>query len=666
MNHFKKLALAAAVSSAVAITGCSNSSSSDTSGTVSGETISGTASAPGGAVASLTQQNIFEIALNFVVTPVAAAITGLEPIKGATVELIRVDDEGNQIGDALAETVTSITGDYTLTLPQGVNLAGNLIVRIQGPNQELRAQVVEKDVDISPVSEFVLRKFIETGADLDQLVVADVVKLSGKVEEFDLTAGANLDEMFSALEREVGAFVETQVATISSAGADVSLIAGDYANAALAFQLHDDDGRDGYGTFAHDMWLGNFEFADGGSGTVNMTYLSEDSVYGNLAGFAIESSSVYYQAEPSSGEDPETFPGAFNTKGVLSVQGEFEEEIGDSSYPYGWRYPATTYVFQQVADKGLFFGLTHEAAVRYGLTDSYDALNPNDRQGDEVFRSLEVFARKPANLTDADLSGDYGRVYFGSQFYPGSLELRTETNTVTFGSGFSVVSNAGLAHTITVDGTGADYADQDVAAEAEITLTIAADGTISEGSGGTVGFVSDDAGYLDFSESNGTYDQGTPESNFAKFNKTMMVKLPSSAPDLSAKKYRLMMVSSALEGGPTGSITMFASQFNTYMSMDSNTAGSITGNFSEISKNEGLGSDITVGVDKLDSVEFNMEIAANGATTITVADTDGDTKFEGFFNEDASLGVFTVGYLQTDALNYDELGIAVLVDVTDK
>jgi len=666
MNHFKKLALAAAVSSAVAITGCSNSSSSDTSGTASGETISGTASAPGGAVASLTQQNIFEIALNFVVTPVAAAITGLEPIKGATVELIRVDDEGNQIGDALAETVTSITGDYTLTLPQGVNLAGNLIVRIQGPNQELRAQVVEKDVDISPVSEFVLRKFIETGADLDQLVVADVVKLSGKVEEFDLTAGANLDEMFSALEREVGAFVETQVATISSAGADVSLIAGDYANAALAFQLHDDDGRDGYGTFAHDMWLGNFEFADGGSGTVNMTYLSEDSVYGNLAGFAIESSSVYYQAEPSSGEDPETFPGAFNTKGVLSVQGEFEEEIGDSSYPYGWRYPATTYVFQQVADKGLFFGLTHEAAVRYGLTDSYDALDPNDRQGDEVFRSLEVFARKPANLTDADLSGDYGRVYFGSRFYPGSLELRTETNTVTF-SGFSADLSAGLAHTVTIDSGGADYADEDVTAESGISLTIAADGTISAESGGTVGFVSEDAGYLDFSESNGSYVDGTStSSDFAEFNKTMMVKLPSSAPDLSAKKYRLMMVSSALEGGPTGSIAMFASQFNTYMSMNSNTAGSVTGNFSEISKNGGLGSDITASVDKVSAVEFSMEVASNGATTITVADTDGDTKFEGFFNEDASLGVFTVGYLQTDAQNYDELGLAVLVDVTGK
>lgn len=667
MNGFKKLALAAAVSSVVGIAGCGGSSGGGSTGgeTASGETISGTATAPAGTVASFDQPSIFEVALNFVVAPVAAAITGLEPVEGATVELIRVDDEGNQVGDVLAETSTSITGDYRLALPQGVNLAGNLVVRITGQNnRQLRAQVVEKEVNISPVSEFVLRKFIETGADLDQLVVNDVVKLSGKVEEFDLTAGANLDEMFNTLEQEVGAFVETEVATISAAGADVSLIAGDYANAALAFQLHDDDGG-GYGTFAHDMWLGQFKFADGGSGTVNMTYLSEDSVYGNLHGPSIPNSSVYYEVSPSDGEDPETFPGSFNTKGVLSVQGEFEEEIGDASYPYGWRYPATTYVFQQVADKGLFFGLTHEAAVRYGLTDSFDALDPNDRQGDEVFRSLEVFARKPANLTAADLSGDYGRVYFGSRLYPGSLELRTETNTVTF-TGFSADLSTGLAHTITIDSSGADYADEDVTAESGISLTIAADGTISEGSGGTVGFVSEDAGYLDFSESNGTYDPGTPESNFAEFDKTMMVKLPSSAPDLSAKKYRLMMVSSALEGGPTGSIAMFASQFNTYMSMNSNTAGSVTGNFSEISKNGGLGSDITASVDKVSAVEFSMSIDTNGATTITVGDTDGDTKFEGFFNEDASLGVFTVGYLQTDALNYDELGIAVLVDVTGK
>src|SRR5690554_1077953 len=61
---------------------------------------------------------------------------------GATVELIRVDNSGAQVGGVLATTATSITGDYTLTLPEGVNLAGNLVVRITGSNDALHAQEI--------------------------------------------------------------------------------------------------------------------------------------------------------------------------------------------------------------------------------------------------------------------------------------------------------------------------------------------------------------------------------------------------------------------------------------------------------------------------------------------------------------------------------------------
>ena len=45
---------------------------------------------------------------------------------GATVELLRVDNAGNPVGEVLAETVTSITGDYRLTLPDGVVLKSRL------------------------------------------------------------------------------------------------------------------------------------------------------------------------------------------------------------------------------------------------------------------------------------------------------------------------------------------------------------------------------------------------------------------------------------------------------------------------------------------------------------------------------------------------------------
>lgn len=664
MHNVKKLALASAIASMFAVTGCSNSGSSG-GDSASGETVSGNASAPSGTVAKLNQPSAIEIALSFVVPEVAAAITGLEPIKGADVELIRVDDDGKQVGDVLAKTSTSITGDYTLTLPAGVSLAGNLIVRISGPNQELRAQVVEKKVDISPVSEFVLRKFIESGAELDQLVVSDVVKLNGKVEAFDLTAGANLEQMFDVLEQEVGAFVETEVASVSANGADVSAIAGDYNNAAFGFQLHDNDDMSN-GTFAHEMWLSDFSFADGSEGTVNITYLSENSVWANLSGTAIENSMVDYYAELDDGDSQETFDGSLNTRGILAVQGEFEEEI-EGNEPYGWRSPAMTYVFQQVNSKGLFFGLNHEASVRYGTIDSdndgtYDAIDPDDKHGDEVFRTLEVFARKPANLSDTAMIGDYGRVYFGSSLSSGSIELLSANNTVTFESGFSGTLSAGIEREIIVNNSGAAYyGDQDTASET-FTLTVTADGTITNGpDGGAIGFVSEDAGYVDFSESAGENMGG-----FADFDKTMLIKLGDSAPSVSGKKYRLMMVSSYLEGGASSSIAMFASQFNTFMTMDSNTAGKLNGNFSEISKAQGLGADIDAKVHKETDLAFNVEIGSNGSTTITIPDPDGATKFEGFFNADASLGIFTTGYVATDAIDYEELGLAVLVDVTPK
>lgn len=352
MNCFKKLALATAVSSVVGIAGCGGSSggSSSDSNTASGETISGTATAPAGTVAHWQEPGLMEVAVNFLISPAAAAITGLQPVQGANVELIRVDDDGNQIGNVLATTSTSISGDYTLTLPEGVNLAGNLVVRITGQNnQQLRAQVVEKDVDISPVSEFVLRKFIETGANLDQLVVTDVVKLSGKVEEYDLTkvSGQNLDAMFTSLENEVGTFIENDVVAISAQGAATASIAGSYINTAFAFALHDTDGN-GYGTYAHDTWIDRFTFTAGDTGTVNVDFTASDSAYANLHGTALDQAMVYYEVD--SEQLSESFEGSYTTAGVLSVEGEFEEDL-DTDSGFGWRWPVRATFFSRSPDK---------------------------------------------------------------------------------------------------------------------------------------------------------------------------------------------------------------------------------------------------------------------------------------------------------------------------
>ena len=95
----------------IALTACSSGDDS----TGAGVTVSGLAEAPGGVIAQLTHDKpMMMAATDFLFPPAFAGITGLEPVTGATVELIRIDDDGNQVGDVLASTVTSITGNYSL------------------------------------------------------------------------------------------------------------------------------------------------------------------------------------------------------------------------------------------------------------------------------------------------------------------------------------------------------------------------------------------------------------------------------------------------------------------------------------------------------------------------------------------------------------------------
>ena len=653
MPSFRKLTLTAAISSTVALAGCSSSDG----GSSSGETVSGTASAPGGQVAQFESRNLLEIAAGFFISPAAAAVIGLDPIQGADVELIRVDDDGNQVGEVLASTTTSITGDYKLTLPQGVNLAGNLIVRITGTNnQALRAQVVEQDVDISPVSEFVLRKFIETGADLDQLQVNDVVKLNGKVEQFDMTAGQDLSQMFEILEEEVGDFVESEVAVAAGGEGDAGSVTGDYRSAAFALELHDSDNNDG-GTYAHSLWTSSFSFNDGGDDVVNITLVNEDDLYGSLGGLSVDNSAwVYHETEFEEVND--TFNGTLTQSGILSIEGQFEENIDGE---YGWRWPPVTYNLVQASDKGLFFIQPNEAGVRYAVIDTNDdgtpdALDPEQKLGDEVSRSLEIFARQPANFTDSDLSGDFGRVYIGSDISTGQLLLETEVNTLTFNGDGTVDDNGvstGHGHEIGMSEAGNNYTATTTPAESGISIAITADGDITSiGGEAADGFINDAYDFIVVSDGTGT------NQSDSQLDMTLMTKLPTSAPTVTGKQYRLQLVSMKLDSQER--FLLSSSKFNTYLSMSSETAGSIDGSFLEVEKT-GLNGQLSVSTDLVDSAQASANIAANGAASLTIGSTEGTTTLDGFFNEDASLGLFALRWAPTEG-DPDELGLVILTE----
>lgn len=661
------LFLIACVASVTILAGCGGSSSSSSDdaggGGATSRTISGTATAPAGAVAFHEAPSLFELALNVLIPPAHAAITGLDPVGGATVELLRVDNAGNPVGEVLAETVTSITGDYRLTLPDGVNLAGNLIVRITGTGTEMRAQVVDQAVNINPVSEFVLRKFIEEGTDLDQLVATDVVTLSGKVDTFDLTAGNDLSDMLAKLDQEVGEFVEQQVAVIKEQPGDADSVTGDYRSAAFSLGLHDSD-NDNFGTFANDMWRGQFDFADGGGNTVAITLEGEESAYSNFSGMSVATGSIYYETDIDT--ESENLSGTLTDSGILSIEGAFEEEInGDNAF----RYPSVIYNLQQVRNTGLFFLLSQEAAVRYGTTDTNgdeepDALDPNDRRGDEVFRALEVFARSPSGMSDSDLSGAFGRVFLETYAQTGVIELQTEVNVVTFNGDGTFDYGDASGHRVGLESSGSTYQTLSETGSTGDAINVSADGDIiSAGTEDgqpvpTDGFINDTFDFIAFAETENN------ENIWAQFNKTLMVKLPDSAPDVSGKRYRLMLLSVALDGVGNGSsdIEMINSQFNSYINLTSNTAGTLNGSFTLVEKT-GLGGDMVVEQDTVDE-PLTASIAANGATTLTLADQDGSNIMEGFFNQDASLGVFTTRWVPQGG-DPKELGLVVLIDVTE-
>lgn len=661
------LFLIACVASVTILAGCGGSSSSSSDdaggGGATSRTISGTATAPAGAVAFHEAPSLFELALNVLIPPAHAAITGLDPVGGATVELLRVDNAGNPVGEVLAETVTSITGDYRLTLPDGVNLAGNLIVRITGTGTEMRAQVVDQAVNINPVSEFVLRKFIEEGTDLDQLVVTDVVTLSGKVDTFDLTAGNDLSDMLAKLDQEVGEFVEQQVAVIKEQPGDVDSVTGDYRSAAFSLGLHDSDNNN-FGTFANDMWRSQFNFANGGGDTVAITLEGEESAYSNFSGMSVATGSIYYETDIDT--ESENLSGTLTDSGILSIEGAFEEEInGDNAF----RYPSVIYNLQQVKNKGLFFLLSQEAAVRYGTTDTNgdeepDALDPNDRRGDEVFRALEVFARSPSGMSDSDLSGAFGRVFLETYAQTGVIELQTEVNVVTFNGDGTFDYGDATGHRVGLESNGSTYQTLSETGSTGDAINVSADGDIiSAGTEDgqpvpTDGFINDTFDFIAFAETENN------ENIWAQFNKTLMVKLPDSAPDVSGKRYRLMLLSVALDGVGNGSsdIEMINSQFNSYVNLTSNTAGTLNGSFTLVEKT-GLGGDLVVEQDTVDE-PLTASIAANGATTLTLAGQDGSNIMEGFFNQDASLGVFTTRWVPQGG-DPNELGLVVLIDVTE-
>ncbi len=619
-------------------------------------TIEGVASAPASGVALFEPSSPFQLALEFFVSPAAAAITGLEPVGGATVELVRIDDNGDQVGDVLATTTTSTTGNYTLNVPAGVNLAGNLIVRIQGlGGVQMRAQAVTQEVDISPVSEFVLQKFIDNGADLENLTTSTVVELKGQVEEFDITAGADLTQMLATLEAETGDFVDAQIYAAQSAPGNAANVAGGYHATEIGFRLHDADNGTGGDVEIEINRMHGMTLSDGGSGSVDVALGGEDSAGALLSHFGAYS--LRYEAGVEVFE--ETFTAPLSEQGVLTIESPFEEDIdGD----YGWRQPPSVLRLQKAASANVLAGIAEHVEVRYRTTDTDedgipDAVDPDQRDGDEVSRSLLLLAQEITDASVSGLTGDYGRVGFRTAMSnAGFVELAIERNKLTFDGAGSFDAGAGTSHELSSSG----YLSVDFLAESGMSFTMDVDGDLLTLNGDAVdGFVAADYGLVVLNGASAT-DDGNPDDELyldAAFDTTLAVKLPISMLNLEGRTYRVVFLGMEMDGS---AFAVSNTRFDSVFRVTGVTTGELDVTSSYLRKDD-MSAQVAIEVDSDAALPVEIDLAADGAMTITLTDDWGTFLVEGYMNQDGSLGVFHTRYADTGGEPI-EVGMLMLVE----
>lgn len=660
MEPMKHWMLALAASSALVLTGCggsSSSSSSDTDDDAEATTISGTAEAPAGSVAQLRQPSSLEIAMNFLIPPAAAAITGLDPVEGADVELIRVDNNGDQTGEVLATATTSITGDYTLNIPAGVSLAGNLVVRIQGANAEMRSQVVEQDVDINPLSEYVLQRFIENGTELDTLNTDSVLTLRGKAEEFDIAATADLSSMLDRLDQEIGEFVDGQVNRITSGTADVTEIAGDWRSNAIEFGIGDDVDMDS-GFFDAEVFGDNFTFSDQGNGVVTITENPRASAEAQISGQDGNAFLNYWEDLPDTG-DNESFNAEYLDTGELYLEFPFEEEIsGDGEF--GFRYPPGVLRFQKAPNTAAFFMVASDPVVRY-LTDDSGAVDPDQRDGNEILYSLETFVRQPESATASDMTGTFGRVYLGTYFQNNVYEVENEHNEITFNGDTTIDIGSEQYMGLSRSFATTTFSSNASTVETGVPFTVQPDGSIDTiGGEASNVFVNEDFNIVLGGEFDGE------NGNYAAISNTLMVRLPTEgAPDLAGRSYRVKFL--AVEMYDTYGLTLARSRYDSTLSFDGSATPSLDLNIERAEKPEGLADVIEKSTENLATSDLSVDVASNGATSITINDGEGAgvTLAEGYLNHDGSIGIFRTSYDEDGSGSADpsELGLMVLVEL---
>jgi hypothetical protein len=643
---------------------CGGSGKSPTPDSSTGKSINGQALAPGGLVAKFQQQSLMLAALDVVLPAASAAITGLEAVGGATVELIRINDSGEQVGEVLASTVTSITGNYSLSLPSGVDFSGDLVVRITGNSgKSMSAMVVEEKIDITPITEFILNKFIDSDTRLSALAVNEVVALEGKVEEFDLTATADLSSMLEQLEAETGFFVDNQVASISVAAGSAASVAGNWTLLTYGLGMHDSDPsttNTQFGTLAMDGGQASLSFTDGGADVVNISLSAEEEFYTNYMtdkSSSVPITSIDYESAIGTGGD--TFTANIDAQGSILVESEFEEDLESTDLAtgpeFGWREAPGTELFVDTGASNLKVAMTRFNAVRYETTDTNgdgvkDAVDPNARDGDEMGLGFNVLVKQGSGMSNASMSGNYGvvstylivstdndEVVAGSSTgilnFDGSGSLTAATNAFVESDvkrNFDVFPQVDLERETESDPDAID-GDYSVTSTGELSLDFDVDDSISA-------ILSSDGNFF---ASVTPYTEGDLVITESEQELIMGVKLGDTAPALANNSYKLFLLLTGFDAG--GGTEIFTLSANSLLSIDAaGTAATLNGDGFGLYRGSDVAEVEAFNDSGDDPLNLVVSSQASGEVSFNMETDEEILELEGYASADGSMLVLSV------------------------
>ena len=399
---------------------------------VSGTAVTGTVVAPNGLVAKAPATGLKGL-FNWAY---AQALGPEQPASQAIVQLVYVDGSGN-IVSLNSTTHTDSSGRFRVMLRPGTVRTPNLQVQVIGDGgTTMRAFAVTDDVTIDVRSELVVRRVLALGNSLDNLSTTEALALRGYLDSIDFTTyfQATIEDTIAAIPADVISDFDAVIDDLDNGGSVTPT--GNYFRASMSAEIHSgtsNQTRVEYGTVAY---TGNY--LQGPSHASLATWLEcVDS--GGQPAYDITWQEVAAGAGPAIGDTVSAGGSTFAVAKLAEVK-VFDPSPPDFNTPAAYRKNSATSLYTRATPYSLM--------ARGNATYEYFPLDPtyNVNYGlllDGGFAAdLSVLVQK-GNLAGSTINGaTYGYVCFWHQWDDdGWRDVNADLGTYTL----SVAGSSGTA-----------------------------------------------------------------------------------------------------------------------------------------------------------------------------------------------------------------------------